>query len=396
MAKITTISEPWDRHDYPEVEEFVKAKLKEYKDEAEELAYTEHPESMPLTFEAAENGVKIFFNCYDSEEATRTVEVSTDGGATWQSFTSEDYDGEENTPIATLNAGERALVRGDNEAMGYYSENEGEYMFAGAFRIDGRCYVHGNVMSLLDSQNFRTKNDVAECAFFSLFADFYDGRWMNVGLLFNPARRLVLPATTLAESCYGNMFSGCSSLASVPELPATTLAVNCYNNMFRGCTSLVNAPTLPATTLAGDCYSSMFQGCTSLVDAPALTATTLANNCYANMFYGCTSLVNAPALPATTLAVNCYRYMFYGCTSLVDAPALPATTLVQSCYHGMFQDCINLSYIKAMFTTMNTTNLTNWVKRVRATGTFVKNPSLTMIMYGDSGVPNNWDIEDAS
>jgi hypothetical protein len=34
--------------------------------------------------------------------------------------------------------------------------------------------------------------------------------------------------------------------------------------MFRLCTSLVNAPVLPATTLAPSCYQYMFEGCTRL------------------------------------------------------------------------------------------------------------------------------------
>ena len=34
------------------------------------------------------------------------------------------------------------------------------------------------------------------------------------------------------------MFSKCTNLTQAPELPATTLAEECYNNMFSGCTKL--------------------------------------------------------------------------------------------------------------------------------------------------------------
>ena len=34
--------------------------------------------------------------------------------------------------------------------------------------------------------------------------------------------------------------------------------------MFYGCTSLTTAPSLPATTLANNCYMNMFYGCRSL------------------------------------------------------------------------------------------------------------------------------------
>ena len=59
-----------------------------------------------------------------------------------------------------------------------------------------------------------------------------------------------LPATTLANSCYDNMFYNCTSLTTAPELPATTLANYCYSNMFQNCTKLITVPKLPATTLA--------------------------------------------------------------------------------------------------------------------------------------------------
>ena len=153
----------------------------------------------------------------------------------------------------------------------------------------------------------------------------------------------VLPATTLAYSCYSNMFAECTSLATAPELPATTLAFYCYSNMFYKCTSLTTAPVLPATTLAGGCYRDMFKGCTSLTTAPELPATTLADYCYQRMFNGCTSLTTAQELPATTLAEGCYMEMFNGCTSLTTAPVLPATTLEIRCYDSMFNGCTALT-----------------------------------------------------
>ena len=34
------------------------------------------------------------------------------------------------------------------------------------------------------------------------------------------------------------MFNGCTALTTAPELPATTLANSCYQNMFSGCYNL--------------------------------------------------------------------------------------------------------------------------------------------------------------
>ena len=203
-----------------------------------------------------------------------------------------------------------------------------------------------------------------------------------------------LPATTLATYCYNNMFGSCTSLTTAPELPATTLAKSCYYGMFRGCTALTTAPALPATTLANDCYQYMFDGCTSLTIAPTvLPATTLANYCYQHMFDGCTSLTTAPELPATTLATYCYQYMFDGCTSLTTAPELPATTLAERCYQYMFHGCTKLNYIKMLATDISATECLDWwVSGVASSGTFVKNPTMTTLPTGHSGIPSGWTV----
>ena len=74
-----------------------------------------------------------------------------------------------------------------------------------------------------------------------------------------------LPATILGYSPYRSMFSGCSSLVKAPSiLPATTLQSWAYAYMFQNCNSLIDAPELPAETLSQSCYNNMFNGCTSL------------------------------------------------------------------------------------------------------------------------------------
>ena len=200
-----------------------------------------------------------------------------------------------------------------------------------------------------------------------------------------------LPATTLANYCYQTMFSGCTRLTTAPDLPATKLAEYCYHSMFYNCTNLTKAPELPATTLANNCYYQMFYKCTSLTKAPELPATRLANYCYQSMFSGCESLTTAPKLPATTLANFCYHYMFYKCTSLTKAPDLPAKTLAKGCYSYMFQNCSSLNYIKMLATDISAEScLSDWVKDVSATGTFVKSSSAT---WNKTGViPSRWTV----
>ena len=170
-----------------------------------------------------------------------------------------------------------------------------------------------------------------------------------------------LPATELKALCYYSMFSGCTSLTEAPKLPATKLANGCYSEMFKGCASLVNAPDLPATTLVANCYSSMFIDCSKLTGAPELKAKIMQNASYHSMFKGCTSLVNAPDLPATTLNYNCYIKMFSGCTSLKKAPELGAEKLMSFCYQLMFENCTNLESVTMLATSGNPNGLAGWL-----------------------------------
>ena len=158
-----------------------------------------------------------------------------------------------NTINVSVNNGDKVQWKGINNAFDYH----------GYFTSDCHVDVEGNIMSLLYGDNFANKTSLEGRggAFAGLFS--YDGNLQIIS-----AENLVLPATTLADYCYENMFSGCTSLTTAPELPSTTLADYCYQNMFSGCTSLTTAPELPATTLADYCYQNMFSGCTSLSTAP--------------------------------------------------------------------------------------------------------------------------------
>ena len=354
----------------------------------------------PLTFEIQSNG-EIRWKA-NSTGATKTIEYSKNGGE-WTSITSSTG----GTSISVV-SGDTIQFRGNNSTYGTEDYN--------CFSNTTCSFsAKGNIMSLINSTDFATLTTLESAyTFYCMFSD-------CTGL--TDASKLLLPATTLAYSCYEYMFAGCTSLVTAPELPATTLAENCYDTMFYNCTSLTTAPALPATALAYDCYDAMFSDCTGLVNAPALPATTLAENCYYEMFDGCTSLTTAPALPATTLTDRCYYHMFRNCSSLTTAPALPATTLATGCYSAMFAacssltvapalpattlatdcynlmfyNCSNLNYIKCLATDISATNCTyNWVSGVAASGTFVKAASMSSWTTGIKGIPDNWTVQDAS
>lgn len=122
-------------------------------------------------------------------------------------------------------------------------------------------------------------------------------------------------------------------------------------------------------------------------------STTLTTYVFYKLFNSCSSLTIAPELPATTLASACYNGMFSNCTSLTQAPELPATRLVSGCYWLMFQGCKKLNYVKAMFTTNPTYGIiTNWLKNVSTTGTFVKNTAATWTNE-QVEIPTGWTVE---
>ena len=215
----------------------------------------------------------------------------------------------------------------------YQAQYDGPDTFGSFFNLPS-FRLYGNIMSLIDGDNFTTISSFTDTWSFSrLFGDAVE---------LTDASGLVLPATGLTDYCYERMFYNSPKLRQAPTLPSTTLTSYCYSGMFSLCSSLTTAPTLPSTTLAPSCYYTMFDGCTSLTTAPALPATSLTDSCYAYMFAGC-SLTTVPTLPATSLTDSCYAYMFANCKSLTTAPELPVTTLESGCYKGMFLGCTALT-----------------------------------------------------
>ena len=306
-------------------------------------------ESKYLTVRVLEDNTTITYNT-DFPQGN-IMYYSTDNGSNWSQLSTS----------ITANTGNVLLKM---NGPSFSPTSTGTYPGIGHLGSDKYINICGNIMSLLYGDDF--KGEVSLSGKGEAFAALF----MNNNKVCD-ASLLMLPATTLADSCYFYMFEDCTSLTVAPELPATTMEPSCYGGMFNGCTSLTTAPDLPATTLADGCYSNMFQGCTSLTTAPELPATTLAERCYSTMFSGCTSLVSAPELPATTLVQYCYSYMFNGCTSL--------------------------NYIKAMFTTTPSNTYTeNWVKDVASTGTFVKNSAAQWIHTGVDSAPTGWTVQNAN
>ena len=116
----------------------------------------------------------------------------------------------------------RALTRAVDEGAKYIN-----------IRPSMKTEIFGNVMSLLKGKDGLAGATAIEAknAFYGLFAG-------ADKLVNNADRLLVLPATTLTEGCYQDMFNGCKGIEKAPELPAPKLEKNCYQEMFYDCAKL--------------------------------------------------------------------------------------------------------------------------------------------------------------
>ena len=382
----------WNSSSYTKIEKEIKSFISEKK---EKLAKIKHDYEMlhtPLTFEAINDEVYVYFiKGYFAETPDISIEYSTDDGQTWNEWWATEGDSEYFAYLE--HAGDKVLIRGYNDAYGFYdSEDYYDIVQKASFYAEGSCYVYGNIMSLIDGDNFYNLKSVTDYAFTCLFCD-YDWEYRPNWLYSKDGFELLLPATNLGNNCYAHMLCG-SSITTAPDLPAKQLSDYCYAAMFQECERLKNPPKIKATILADSCFSGMFSYCISMISTPEINSqyvaddsfnhmfsdcksiktatnihisnlsnyccaymfsgcenlievfelpyTELYEGCYIYMFSDCTNLITAPSLPATILKNYCYRGMFYGCTSLRTAPELPAVNLAYWCYAGMFQNCTNL------------------------------------------------------
>jgi hypothetical protein len=353
---------------------------------------------------AKEDGTKVYFQYTDG-----SVLYSKDYGDTWLTPPTKTNGG------IGLDANEEVYFKGTRTDCNLQGDKQ-------LFTTNGKvCYIAGEITSLLADPTTLPAN-----AFRSAFSygDVTDTNaenleknipaasgtvnWVDI----DPNDPLILPAST-AAFCYTEMFMGCTSLHSAPDLPATVLADKCYFRMFYNCTGLSSIPSFASeVTMSGTsnrrryCFQ-MFQNCTGI---KALTGslfggtTTLAPNCFEDMFANCTNLksVDENFLPATTLAASCYRGMFQN-TRFERAPKLLATTLVTYCYRYMFYNCSELNYIKCLATNPPSNNdsyTRDWVGGSvpnSNTCTFIRNNNEEMTNSWTTGavygIPSNWTVK---
>ncbi len=162
---------------------------------------------------------------------SNVFQYSTDSGTTWNNLAN-------NQSTSSVNSGETILFKA-------YGLTPNSSDGIGRLKPTVSASVQGNVMSLVYGDDFVGLTTISN-------------QYQFLGLFYQcthitSAENLVLPATTLYNSCYRSMFNGCTSLTTAPELPATTLANECYYFMFSGCTSLNYIKCLATYIPASNC-----------------------------------------------------------------------------------------------------------------------------------------------
>lgn len=291
------------------------------------------------------------------------------------------FDPNGSTPVALKDVGDVVFFRAIDRNAAFGTSN-GYYRFT----TSAKCKCLGSVMSLLynsEEDSLLDGNKVNDYAFYHLF-------WQSKITTF-PS----LPAVTVGVRGYSSMFRSSLEAKGAVFLPATNIAESCYSQMFESCRSMTHAPDLPATKLYRRCYHYMFNNCWALAHPPRLPATTMTNECYLSMLSNCRSLKEFPELPSESLAPGCYSHMFE--LSAITNAVLPALELADSCYEWMFSNCSDLKQVDARFSSFyppggNRIATTNWVNRVKSSGTFYYNNRVPEIIRDDSHFPIGWSL----
>lgn len=194
-----------------------------------------------LTFDVLTNGTIGWKSVGTGQSKTIHYSINNEP---WSSITA--------TASATIpvSAGDKVRFKSTNAS---YAKDKSNYSgFEGGTAMFN---IEGNIMSLIYGDDFADKTT-------------FSGGTYNFCSLFKlsqciDAGNLILPATALTEYCYRAMFSNCYSLTMAPALPALTLSKGCYWYLFENC-AFTEAPDLLAPVLVAECYGNMFTGCTSL------------------------------------------------------------------------------------------------------------------------------------
>ena len=307
--------------------------------------------AIPLCLEAIEVGTVIVNN-----PMGLTIEYSRDN-ETWTSTSSDLY--------LVVNEGDCVYLRGNNAKYSRTTDilSSTEDWTGMTISSDGQCYVYGNIMSLIDAENF------VDCkAFTETFA--LSGLFISAtDLVMHPEKALELPATELTRGCYFAMFYG-TNITKAPELPARIVPQEAYVIMFANCPELLSAPELNMDELKESASWMMFRNCAKLSYCPDIKINKVGASALSMAFTECPSLKTAPAIECDEVATSgLYQmfansgitnasslkvrivgnsgcsYMYSDCDDLVDGGTVEVEQSGESAYSYMFRRCTSLKQV---------------------------------------------------
>lgn len=194
------------------------------------------PENNYLTLQALNDGTTITFD----NKAAGAVQYRVNSGE-WGLLAAAGA----SVTTTSLSAGDKVYLRGTNATYTIPGTDDPETPdIPSHISCSGPCYVYGNFMSLIGGDNFAATTTLTG---YSALSNLFDG---NVNIRNHPYKDMVLPATSLSNYCYSEMFSGCTGLGRSPVMAAATAGTYSYKDMFNGCSGLYYVT----------CYSSMYSG----------------------------------------------------------------------------------------------------------------------------------------
>lgn len=234
----------------------------------------------------------------------------------------------------TLQKDDKCYIFGDNDGFTGIVNDEGELQTYLTFSITGEVKASGNIFSVNDYDR-----NITPYAFYKLF---------NNCTSLVDAEELDINVTEAKPHCFSNMFYGCNSLKTCPQLPATKLGEHCYESMFSNCEKLIYPPKiLPAKIIPESAYSHMFNYCSKLLETPKINAYNVYTEGCTFMFYACFSLIKVSDLNLNNLYDKACYYMFSNCQSMPNGPKLGNFKLLgTACMQNMFHGCYALTDYK--------------------------------------------------
>lgn len=198
----------------------------------------------PFTVRAVDGGVSVSLGKIDRNTGkTISVDIkySLNGGAWVKSKSTNTIKLNRNDRVSIIAADvDFCTVRGDNWWDGMKTYH----------RVGD---IYGNIMSLIYGDDYIGQTVWTKRTIY--WAE--DGFFKHCDI--RHAKNLILPATTLSQDAYADMFSHCVYLESAPELPAPTLVEGCYKRMFYNCGLLKRvkcfATSVKSSTSISDCIS---------------------------------------------------------------------------------------------------------------------------------------------